>query len=95
MAKAKMNCSECGGRCEYSQSAMVWYCPDCTEAQAKQKADAEKPTVIIYVEGGLVQDVFKTDKNVRVLVRDYDIEGFESEETSKDEQGREYRSCAW
>ncbi len=52
---------------------------------------AAKQEIIIIVDGGLIQDV-KIPKgcNVRVRVRDFDIEGCEEDEVTADSNGDEF-----
>jgi hypothetical protein len=52
----------------------------------------ERPTVVVGVYGGCVQWVRKSDPNVRVLVRDYDVEGRDEQECGlgRDAEGRWY-----
>jgi hypothetical protein len=51
----------------------------------------------IRIEGGLVQDVWKSQdaKDVEVIVRDYDIEGGDEDRLSKDESGEECFESVW
>lgn len=56
-----------------------------------------KRQVIVYVEGGLVQDVDHPD-DVVVHIRDYDVEGSveeEMDEIDTDEHGRQYHECIY
>lgn len=45
--------------------------------------------VTITVEGGVVQDV-EVPPGVRVIVKDYDVEGMDEDRMTKDEDGNEY-----
>jgi len=53
----------------------------------------EKPTVTITVEGGVVQHV-DLPPGVRVIVKDYDIDGSEAD-LSRDENGDQYVEGVW
>src|SRR3546814_7679798 len=52
----------------------------------------EPPTVTVIMEGGVVQDVVAEGGTVRVLVKDYDIEGLdpEADDIRRDENGDPY-----
>ena len=52
-----------------------------------------KTTVRISVEGGVVQNV-ECPTGVQVIVRDYDVDGSESDLT-EDESGDEYIESTW
>lgn len=51
-------------------------------------------TVIITVEGGVIQDV-DLPEDVVVIVRDYDCEGFDEDLLIKDEDGNECIESVW
>jgi len=50
--------------------------------------------VIVYVDGGLVQDV-EVPEGVEVIVRDYDVEGSNSPESIETDERGEYIESAW
>lgn len=58
---------------------------------------AEKPTITVTLDGGLVIDVKKADglSDVIVRVEDIDIEGLEPKDLQKDADGREYFLSIW
>lgn len=51
-------------------------------------------TVIVTVEGGVVQHV-GVPKGVRVIVRDYDCEGADADMVEEDEEGNEFVEAVW
>ena len=51
-------------------------------------------TVIITVEGGVVQNV-EVPKGVTVIVRDYDVDGTESDLLQQDRGGDNYIESIW
>lgn len=55
-----------------------------------------KPQVLVTVEGGLVQGVQKSDPQIRVIVRDYDVEDdIDDSRISKDPQGEPCCEAEW
>ena len=50
--------------------------------------------VVVTVEGGVVQHVECPD-GVKVVVRDYDTEGCDTDLVSVDEDGNEYVEAVW
>ena len=54
--------------------------------------EGEPPTVTVIMEGGIVQDVTVAGGRVRVLVKDYDIEGLDPAvyDICRDENGDEF-----
>ena len=50
--------------------------------------------VRVTVEGGVVQHI-DVPKDVRVVVRDYDVEGTEEDQLEKDENGDEFIESIW
>ena len=51
------------------------------------------PTVIVTVEGGVVQHV-EVPEGIVVLVRDYDVDGSDPREQT-DEQGDKFLESSW
>lgn len=51
-------------------------------------------TVRITVEGGVIQYV-DCPRGVRVVVRDYDVDGAEEENLQQDENGDDYVEGVW
>ena len=49
-----------------------------------------KTTIIIDVEGGLIQEIHNIPDNIEIIVRDYDVEGVEEDRIKIDEDKREY-----
>ncbi|MGO4302203.1 hypothetical protein [Cupriavidus sp. RAF12] len=47
-----------------------------------------KPTIVIFMEGGLIQHI-ETDDHVDIIVVDYDIDGVEPERIKKTPYGNE------
>ncbi len=47
-------------------------------------------TIIIIVEGGLIQEILDKPDNIKIIIRDYDTEGTTDEETSSDKDGKRY-----
>ena len=61
----------------------------------KCKAKAEKvETITIEVKGGSIQEIDNPTKH-RIIVRDYDVGGFESDQLSTDENGDECAESEW
>jgi hypothetical protein len=56
---------------------------------------AENKIIKISLEGGLIQDVGDIPSDVRVRVRDYDVEGADDEEIITDENGKECFESWW
>jgi len=52
-----------------------------------------KKVVRITVEGGVIQDI-EVPKGVRVILRDYDVDG-EEKKLQKDENGDPYIETVW
>jgi hypothetical protein len=50
--------------------------------------------VRITMEGGVIQDI-EVPKGMRVVVRDYDTEGVETERLQRDEDGNEFIEAIW
>jgi ferredoxin len=46
------------------------------------------------MEGGVIQDV-QAPKGIRVVVRDYDTDGVETERLQRDEDGNEFIEAIW
>ena len=56
--------------------------------------DPPPPTLIIDLEGGLIQNIHRpADARARIIVRDYDTEGAET--TTRDPRGRECIESIW
>lgn len=55
----------------------------------------EPNTIVITIEGGLVQDVSNIPPGMKVVVRDYDCEGADDDELSKDERGDDCYVTVW
>ena len=53
----------------------------------------KKKTVHVTVEGGVIQDV-ECPSGVQVLIRDYDVDGSESD-LAEDETGDEFIESIW
>ena len=59
------------------------------------------PTVTIIMDGGAIQDVVKSCGLIRVVVRDYDIGGYDLEDLPRndrlktDDNGTEYIESEW
>jgi len=51
-------------------------------------------TVYVFIEGGVVQDM-QIPKGVRVVVRDYDVEGVEPERIQQDADKQEFVESVW
>ena len=52
-------------------------------------------TITVGVYGGLVQWIQGIPEDVRVVVRDYDIEGVDARDLSRDEGGDECVESVW
>ncbi len=56
----------------------------------------KKPEIVITVEGGVIQDIqIPKNCNARVKVMDFDVEGCEDAEVSKNSKGEEYVESIW
>ena len=51
--------------------------------------------IIITVEGGIVQHVEVPSHEVEVVIRDYDVEGVDSDRLEKDDEGEECVVSVW
>jgi len=50
-----------------------------------------KEEMIIIIEGGLIQEIKTLDNfNMKIKIRDYDVEGAEDDEVITDEEGKEH-----
>ena len=56
---------------------------------------ADKQIITVGVEGGVVQWIQGIPRGIRVVVHDYDVDGADKEELSKDENGDEYLESVW
>lgn len=54
-----------------------------------------KKTITVGVHGGLVQWIQGIPENVRVVVRDYDVEGVDSADLSQDVEGHHCAKSIW
>jgi len=52
------------------------------------------PTVVVTVEGGVVQHIECPD-GVRAVVKDYDTDGCDETDLSKDENGDQFVESIW
>jgi hypothetical protein len=58
------------------------------------KCEEKVETIVITVEGGLIQDIDNPTKH-KIIVRDYDIEGYGLDELVEDENGNECVESEW
>lgn len=70
------------------------HCPTCRSIRdattiANGARTHEPPPIIIEVQGGLIQNVTKLDSTIKVIVRDYDVEGTDDDDhhVTKDPAG--------
>ena len=56
---------------------------------------AEKRTIVVTVKRGLVQGIDGIPADVRILVRDYDVESANLEDLVKDEVGELCAEAIW
>ncbi len=54
------------------------------------RVDNNKITIIIDVEGGLIQEIHNKPDDIEIIVRDYDVEGVEEDRIKIDEDKRKY-----
>lgn len=54
-----------------------------------------KKTITITVEGGLIQWIADIPDDVRIVVKDYDVEGADPSDLSRDENGDECLVSEW
>lgn len=59
-----------------------------------QTSLTKRNTVVIIMEGGLIQDM-TVPETINVLVKDYDVEGVDENETRLDAQGHAFTLKAW
>lgn len=52
-------------------------------------------TITIILGGGLIQEIEGIPDDVRIVVRDYDVEGADEQELSADENGNECFESIW
>jgi hypothetical protein len=52
-------------------------------------------TIIIAMEGGLIQWIEGIPEDVRIIVRDYDVKGADPNDLSRDEDGDECFVSEW
>jgi hypothetical protein len=56
---------------------------------SKENVENAKKTIIIRVEGGLIEDIDGIPPDVEVVVRDYDVEMLDEDDLQEDEDGNE------
>lgn len=54
----------------------------------------EETLILIIVEDGVIQDIIMPD-NIKVVIRDYDVDGVESAALSIDENDDYYMESVW
>ena len=55
----------------------------------------DKKTIVITVEGGLIQWIAGIPEDVRIVVKDYDVDSVDEENLTTDENGDEYVESVW
>lgn len=68
------------------------------DGQVRPGNGLEADTVVVIVDGGIVQNVEKGDPDLRVIVRDYDTQNRSDEELArldKDAEGNWYDQQQW
>jgi len=61
----------------------------------KQDPRTEKKRIVIYQDGGLIQNIEGIPKDVVIEARDYDIDGADPEDVKLDGDGQEYTEVIW
>lgn len=61
----------------------------------KQDPRTEKKRIIVYMDGGLIQNIEGIPKDVLIEARDYDIEGADPEDIKQDADGQGYTEVIW
>lgn len=56
---------------------------------------ADMTTITVGVEGGVVQWIMDIPRDIRVVVHDYDVDGADGEDLSRDTNGDEYLESIW
>lgn len=54
-----------------------------------------KKTIVIDLDGGLIQQIRGIPRNIRLEVRDYDVEGAGPDELTQDKDGNDYFETIW
>ncbi len=57
--------------------------------------DGEPPFVAVDMDGGLIHDVHIDGRPVRILVRDYDVEGVDPDQLEQDADGAWFAASRW
>ena len=51
--------------------------------------------IIIFVQGGLIQDIQGVPKGLKIMIYDYDIDGLDEKELTKDGKGKDCYIKEW
>ncbi len=54
-----------------------------------------KKSIVITMDGGLIQEIEGIPQDVVIVVRDYDVEGVDEDDLTKDENGNECFESIW
>lgn len=54
----------------------------------------EKKTVIVRIEGGVVQNV-DCPSDIQVVIQDFDVEGLDQADLAEDDKGGRYLKMTW
>ncbi|RYF78742.1 MAG: hypothetical protein EOO39_00620 [Cytophagaceae bacterium] len=55
----------------------------------------EKEIIIVFIKGGTIQAIGPIPRNIKIIVRDYDVENPEGDNTKKDSDGDLYEEGIW
>ena len=65
----------------------IVYWPYKDNFDMKEHIKNDNSTIIIIVEGGLIQKILDVPNNIKIIIRNYDTAGMTNEETSSDKDG--------
>lgn len=61
----------------------------------RRYSDERQKIITITVEGGLIQWIAGIPDDVRIVLKDYDVEGADPSDLSRDENGDDYHMSEW
>ena len=68
---------------------------ECTCGEFEAQVAASKKKITITMEGGIIQSITGIPEDVAVEIRDYDVESYDLEKLTKDEQGDDCYIATW
>jgi hypothetical protein len=56
---------------------------------------SHKHTILVTVQGGVIQNIDDIPTDVRVVVRDYDVDGIDESKLEEDQDGHRFVESTW